>query len=142
MKTRLALTSALAASALLLTACADDEPAASDDPTPSATTATSDAPTPTEAPSDEPSATTPTEGSTSGAASDFVGDWATEDGSWVVHFREDGTYALDVDGNETSSGSYAFEGSTVTLTGADGNDQVGTVEGENIVFDFGTLIRS
>lgn len=140
MKTRLALTTVLATAALALSACADDEPETPSDSETSASpsaSATSAAPTetPTTAPA-SPSAETPT-----GVAADLVGDWADETGEWALHFKDDGTFTLDVDGNETTSGSFSVEGDVITLTGADGNDQTGRIVGEDLEFRFGTLVR-
>lgn len=140
MKTRLALTTVLATAALTLTACADDEPETPSDPETSATpteTATSAAPT-----TEEPTApASPTPDAPTGVAADLVGDWADEKNEWVLHFQDDGTFTLDVDGNETTSGSFSVEGDVVTLTGADGNDQTGRIVGEDLEFRFGTLVR-
>ncbi|WP_019145244.1 hypothetical protein [Aeromicrobium massiliense] len=140
MKTRLALTTVLAAAALTLSACADDEPETPSDPETSATpteSATSAAPT-TEEPTTPAS---PTPDAPTGVAADLVGDWADEKNEWVLHFQDDGTFTLDVDGNETTSGSFSVEGDVVTLTGADGNDQTGRIVGEDLEFRFGTLVR-
>ncbi|TCI97477.1 hypothetical protein [Aeromicrobium sp. IC_218] len=139
MKTRLALTTVLATAALTLSACADDEPETPSDPETSASpseSATSAAPTEEPTTPASPSAETPT-----GVAADLVGDWADETGEWALHFKDDGTFTLDVDGNETTSGSFSVEGDVVTLTGADGNDQTGRIVGEDLEFRFGTLVR-
>ncbi len=142
-KTRLALTTVLAAAALALSACADDEPETPSDPETSASpseSATSAAPT--EAPTESPtSPASPTPGAPTGVAADLVGDWSDEAGEWVLHFQDDGTFTLDVDGNETTSGSFSVEGDVITLTGADGNDQTGRIVGEDLEFRFGTLVR-
>lgn len=137
MKKRLALTTVLTVPVLLLAACGGD-----DEPTGSEPTEPTTSQEPTDSPSTEPTAEpTDTPDVPDTGAAELVGDWSDEAGEWVVHFEDDGTFTLDVDGVETTSGSYSRDGDTVLLTGADGNDQTGRIVGEDLVFDFGTLVR-
>lgn len=75
-------------------------------------------------------------------ATDLVGDWEDTDAKWTVHFRDDGTYVEDFQGVEDFRvGTYTLEGDTVTLEGADGNADEGTVKDETLEFKLGTLER-
>ena len=101
--------------------------------------------------SDEPTASETTSASspspvatnaTPEAAVDLVGDWEDPEEKWVVHFRDDGTYAEDYQGvKDFRVGEYTIDGDTVKLEGDDGNTDEGTVEGETLVFELGTLER-
>ena len=85
---------------------------------------------------------TPTTPEPSDAASELVGDWHDVDAKWVVHFHADGTYVEDFEGvTDFRVGTYAVDGSTVSLIGDDGNTDKGTIEGETLVFKLGTLTR-
>jgi hypothetical protein len=138
-KTRLALSTVLATAALTLAACGDDDTASPSDPE---TSASPSASAPSAEPTEQPtSPATPSAEAPTGIAAELVGDWADEKREWVLHFQDDGTFTLDVDGNETTSGSFSVDGDVVTLTGADGNDQTGTIVGEDLEFPFGTLVR-
>ncbi len=76
------------------------------------------------------------------AAADLVGDWEDPKEKWVVHFRDDGTYVEDYQGvKDFRVGEYTVDGDTVRLEGDDGNTDEGTVEGETLVFELGTLER-
>ncbi|MGH3474195.1 MAG: hypothetical protein ACRDOT_04695 [Aeromicrobium sp.] len=76
------------------------------------------------------------------AAVDLVGDWEDPDEKWTVHFRDDGTYVEDYQGvKDFRVGEYSIDGDTVKLEGDDGNTDEGTVDGETLVFDLGTLER-
>jgi len=140
---RVALTTVLATAALTHAACGNDDDATPSDPETS-TSASPSASAPSAEPTEEPATPAPVDPSAeppTGVAADLVGDWADEKGEWVLHFKDDGTFSLDVDGNETTSGSFSVDGDVVTLTGADGNDQTGTIVGEDLEFRFGTLVR-
>jgi hypothetical protein len=101
----------------------------SDDPTASETTSSS---------SPSPVATN----ATPEAAADLVGDWEDPKEKWVVHFRDDGTYVEDYQGvKDFRVGEYTVDGDAVKLEGDDGNTDEGTVEGDTLVFELGTLER-
>lgn len=101
------------------------------DPTPSETASTSAA-------SPSPVATK----AVPEAAADLVGDWEDPKEKWIVHFRDDGTYVEDYQGvKDFRVGEYSVDGDTVKLEGDDGNTDEGTVEGETLVFNLGTLER-
>jgi len=126
MKMRMAMaTLALVIGPFTLTACGVQESPAS--PTPSATTKTT------------PSPTTP---ATISSAEDLVGDWEDVDAKWTVHFKDDGTYVEDFEGiNGFRVGKFTIEGDEVALIGDDGNTDKGSVEGQSLKFNLGTLTR-
>lgn len=129
MNRRMTMVTAIVALALLgLGACGKgNDPA--DKPASSETTTTG-------------SPTTPTTEPTSDAASGLVGDWHDVEAKWVVHFHEDGTYVEDFEGvTDFRVGTYAVDGSKVSLIGDDGNTDTGKIEGETLVFKLGTLTR-
>lgn len=119
------------AACLVLTACGDDEPAPETSPTPSATA------------SAEPSDPSPTATSPSAlpeTASDLVGTWRDDTADWTAHFAADGTFTWDFQGNvDFLTGTYTLEDGVVTFSGLDGNDLVGQVTPDGLVFDLGTL---
>jgi hypothetical protein len=128
MNRRMTMVTAITSLALLgLGACGkSDDP--SDQPTARETTTTS--------------ATTPTTEPTSDTAASLVGDWHDVDAKWVVHFHDDGTYVEDFQGvTDFRVGTYAVEGSTVSLIGDDGNTDKGTITDDTLVFKLGTLTR-
>jgi glucose/arabinose dehydrogenase len=88
------------------------------------------------------SPTTPTSAPTKDAADELVGDWHDVAAKWVVHFHDDGTYVEDFEGvTDFRVGTYAVDGTSVSLIGDDGNTDKGTIEGETLVFKLGTLTR-
>jgi hypothetical protein len=91
----------------------------SDDPTASETTSSS---------SPSPVATN----ATPEAAADLVGDWEDPKEKWVVHFQGVKDFRV---------GEYTVDGDAVKLEGDDGNTDEGTVEGDTLVFELGTLER-
>ncbi len=118
------------AACLVLTACGDDEPAPETSSTPSAT-APAEPSDP--APSDTASALPET-------AADLVGTWRDDTADWTAHFAADGTFTWDFQGNvDFLTGTYTLEGGVVTFAGLDGNDLVGQVTPDGLVFDLGTL---
>ncbi len=122
----------IATAALLLAALAGcgTYTGSTDDATPSETASSS---TPS------PSATTDT---VPEEEADLVGDWEDPNEKWTVHFRDDGTYVEDYqDVKDFRVGEYTVDGDTVTLEGDDGNTDEGTIEGETLVFELGTLER-
>lgn len=76
-------------------------------------------------------------------AETIVGDWASNDAEWTVHFQSDGTFVEDFQGfNDFRVGRYTVEDDTVTLVGDDGNSDAGTIEdGPALKFKLGTLTR-
>lgn len=97
---------------------------------------------PKDSPTTSKTTTTPTTEPTPDAAAELVGDWHDVAAKWVVHFHEDGTYVEDFQGvKDFRVGTYAVDGSTVSLIGDDGNTDKGTIEGETLVFKLGTLTR-
>jgi major membrane immunogen (membrane-anchored lipoprotein) len=125
MNRRMTMVTAIASLALLSACGSSDDP--QDTPTTSETTTTGSPTTP------EP---------TIAAASDVVGDWHDVKAKWVVHFHDDGTFVEDFDGvTDFRVGTYAVDGSTVSLIGDDGNTDQGKIEGETLVFNLGTLTR-
>lgn len=130
MSKRLAPSVAAVALLLGLAACADPDDAGSSDtsPTPSATTSAAPSSTPSTAPT--------------AAADDLVGTWRSDEADWTVHFKADGTFSEDFEGNpDFRTGTYRVEGSTVTLEGGDGESSEGTRDGDSIAFRLGTLER-
>jgi hypothetical protein len=127
-KTRMSIaTAAIAGIIATLAGCGTDN-GGSDDPAASETTSSSPSPEATNA--------------TPQAAVDLVGDWEDPDEKWTVHFRADGTYVEDYQGvKDFRVGEYSISGDTVRLEGDDGNTDEGTVEGETLVFELGTLER-
>ena len=98
-------------------------------------------------PSETATASTPSPSATTdalpGEEADLVGDWEDPKEKWTVHFRDDGTYVEDYQGvKDFRMGEYTVDGDTVTLEGADGNTDEGTIEGETLVFKLGTLERA
>ena len=123
----------IATAALLLAALAGcgTYTGSTDDATPSETASSS---TPS------PSATTAT---LPEEEADLVGDWEDTQAEWTVHFRDDGTYVEDYQGvKDFRVGEYTVDGDTITLEGDDGNTDEGTIEGETLVFNLGTLQRA
>ncbi len=98
---------------------------------------------PTTAPSDTSSSpTAPATNAVPEEPADLVGDWEDPKEKWTVHFRDDGTFTEDYQGVEDFRvGEYAIDDGTVTLEGADGNADEGTIEGETLEFKLGTLER-
>ena len=96
-------------------------------------------------PSETASSSTPSPVATNAvpeAAADLVGDWEDPAEKWIVHFRDDGTYVEEYQGvKDFRVGEYSVDGDTVKLEGDDGNTDEGTVEGETLVFNLGTLER-
>lgn len=118
-------TFALVVGAFALTACGQ-----SDTPVTQPTQATT---TPAAAP------TTP---ANIALASDLVGDWQDVKAEWTVHFKDDGTYVEDFQGNDNFRvGKYDLVEGTVSLIGDDGNTDKGAVEGQSLAFKLGTLTR-
>lgn len=112
---------------LVLAACGEDEPSPQSSSTPSATASTEPAPT------DASSAVPET-------ASDLVGTWRDDTADWTARFAADGTFTWDYQGNtDFLTGTYTLEGGVVTFAGLDGNDLVGQVTPDGLVFDLGTL---
>jgi hypothetical protein len=97
-------------------------------------------------PSETASSSTPSPSATTDALpeeeADLVGDWEDPKEKWTVHFRDDGTYVEDYQGvKDFRVGEYTVDGDTVRLEGDDGNTDEGTIEGETLVFELGTLER-
>ncbi|MFT4189540.1 MAG: hypothetical protein QM621_13310 [Aeromicrobium sp.] len=117
----------LLAASPLLTACGSDETKdAEPSPSPSLTAATVE----------------PQQAAGPETAADLVGDWSDDAAQWTVHFHADGTFVEDFQGNEDfRSGTYTFTDGAVTLTGLEGDSTTGTVTGDGLVFDLGTLTR-
>jgi Agrobacterium tumefaciens protein Atu4866 len=97
-------------------------------------------------PSETASSSTPSPSATTDALpegeADVVGDWEDPKEKWTVHFRDDGTYVEDYQGvKDFRVGEYTVDGDTVRLEGDDGNTDEGTIEGETLVFELGTLER-
>jgi hypothetical protein len=93
-------------------------------------------------PTHEPTATAVPSG-TPTKASDLVGDWTDPKADWTVHFKADGTYVQDFQGvKEFLSGTYALQGDQVQLISGEGDADLGTVQGESLVFRLGTLTRA
>ena len=126
MKMRMAIaTFALLVGPFTLTACG-----AKDTPSEPTSTATSTA---------APAPTTP---ATISSAADLVGDWEDVDAQWTVHFKDDGTFVEDFEGiKDFRVGEYTVEGDEVSLVGGDGNTEKGSVEGQAVKFNLGTLTR-
>ena len=126
MKMRMAIaTFALVIGPLALTACGTK-----DTPSEPTSTATSTA---------APAPTTP---ATISSAADLVGDWEDVDAQWTVHFKDDGTFVEDFEGvKDFRVGEYTIEGDEVSLVGGDGNTEKGSVEGQTVKFNLGTLTR-
>ena len=127
MKMRMAIaTFALVVGAFTLSACADK----------SGTVAKPTAVVTTTA---EPTVST---SSVPATAADLVGDWQDVNAQWTVHFKDDGTYVEDFDGNiDFRVGKYAISEGVVSLIGDDGNTDKGAVEGQTLAFKLGTLTR-
>lgn len=128
MKMRMAIaTFALVIGPFTLTACGGkDTPS---EPNPTATSTATPTPTPT------PPATI-------SSAADLVGDWEDVDAKWTVHFKDDGTFVEDFEGvKDFRVGEYTVEGDEVSLVGGDGNTDKGSVEGQTVKFNLGTLTR-
>lgn len=134
MKMRMALaTSALVVGIFTLSGCSMPGSAKA---APAPTTPTVAA---TTTPATTPAATTP---STVSAAADLVGDWQDPKVPWVVHFKNDGTFAEDYQGlTDFRVGKYDVAGTTITLTGDDGASDKGAIQGKSLVFKLGTLTR-
>ena len=129
-KTRMSIATAAIASVLATLAGCGTYNGSTDDPTTSSETTSSSSPSPVAT------------NATPEAAVDLVGDWEDPDEKWIVHFRDDGTYVEDYQGvKDFRVGEYSIEGDTVKLEGDDGNTDEGTVEGETLVFELGTLER-
>jgi len=126
MKMRMAIaTFALLIGPFTLTACGTK-----DTPSEPTSTATSTA---------SPAPTTP---ATISSAADLVGDWEDVDAQWTVHFKDDGTFVEDFEGvKDFRVGEYTIEGDEVSLVGGDGNTEKGSVEGQTVKFNLGTLTR-
>jgi heat shock protein HslJ len=97
-------------------------------------------------PSETASSSTPSASATTDTLpeeeADLVGDWEDPKEKWTVHFRDDGTYVEDYQGvKDFRVGEYTVDGDTITLEGDDGNTDEGTIEGETLVFQLGTLER-
>ena len=76
-------------------------------------------------------------------AADLVGDWQDVNVQWTVHFKDDGTYVEDFEGNiDFRVGKYAISEGVVSLIGDDGNTDKGAVEGQTLAFKLGTLTRN
>lgn len=127
--------------AVVLTGCSGsdskDAPTKTSTPAPhsASTPATSPASTP-ESPSTTKPAGTPT------SATDLIGDWADPKADWTVHFKKDGTYVEDFEGNvDFQHGTYKIKGTTVSLVGGDGYTNKGAVKGDALKFRLGTLRR-
>lgn len=115
------------AACLVLTACGDDEATPDSSSTPSASAS-------------EPSATGSPSSELPQTAADLVGTWRDDTADWTAHFAADGTFTWDFQGNvDFLTGTYALEDGVVTFAGLDGNDLVGQVTPEGLVFDLGTL---
>lgn len=120
------------AACLVLTACGEDDAAPESSSTPSAT------------PSAEPTGTASTDSPSAlpETASDLVGTWRDDAADWTARFAADGTFTWDYQGNpDFLTGSYTLEDGVVTFAGLDGNDLVGQVTPDGLVFDLGTLTR-
>ena len=112
--------------AALLAGCGDDAGELESGPTASATK-----------PSPVPSVD-----SSSDASIALRGDWHDPAAQWVVHFEEDGSFTEDFEGMpDFRSGNYEVKGKTVRLIGGDGNTDEGTIQGDKLVFELGTLVR-
>ncbi|MEG9226333.1 hypothetical protein [Aeromicrobium sp. Sec7.5] len=131
-RTQIWTTGAALAACLVLTACGDDQPDPESSSTPSPTSsAESSDPAPTDTASALPE-----------TASDLVGTWRDDAADWTAYFEDDGTFTWDYQGNvDFLTGSYTLEDGVVTFAGLDGNDLVGQVTPEGLVFDLGTLTR-
>ncbi len=128
-KTRMSIATTAIATVLATLAGCGTYNGSTDEPTSSETTSSS---------SPSPVATN----ATPEAPVDLVGDWEDPEENWVVHFRDDGTYVEDYQGvKDFRVGEYSIDGDTVKLEGDDGNTDEGTVEGETLVFELGTLER-
>ncbi|MGA8987933.1 hypothetical protein [Aeromicrobium sp.] len=102
----------------------------------------SEAVSPATASTGSPSSTATETADPPAGAADLRGDWEDPKADWVVHFNDDGTYAEDYQGLENFRvGKYAVDGTTVSLIGDDGNTDKGTIKGETLVFNLGTLTR-
>ena len=126
MHRRVTLATAIAGVVLtLLAGCGSDSSGGSGDdvsPTPSATAS--------ESPDADP------------AAVALRGDWQIPSEDYVLHLGEDGTFVEDFQGVlGFRTGSYSVDGDTVSLIGADGNTDEGTVVDETLVFTLGTATR-
>ncbi len=121
------------AACLVLTACGEEGSEPDSTPSPSTTS------------SAEPGEPTPTASATSDipeTASDLVGTWRDDAADWTAHFQADGTFTWDFQGNvDFLTGTYTLQDGVVTFAGLDGNDLVGEVTPEGLVFDLGTLTR-
>lgn len=89
------------------------------------------------------SSTTPAPAtSTTAAAAGLVGDWHDKAAQWTVHFHDDGTFVEDFQGlTDFRVGRYRVNGDTISLIGDDGNTDQGTVQGDSLVFNLGTLTK-
>ena len=88
------------------------------------------------------SSATATPTSTTPAGVDVVGDWHDEAAQWTVHFHKDGTFVEDFQGlTDFRVGRYRLNGDTISLIGDDGNTDQGTVKGDSLVFNLGTLTK-
>lgn len=104
----------------------DAEPTATAAPSPTADSPTPDA---TVDPTPDPSA-------------DLVGTWRDDAADWTVRFGADGRFVVDYQGfADFLRGSWTTDGTTVTLTGDDGNTQVGRITAAGLEFDLGTLTK-
>ncbi|HPU12469.1 MAG TPA: hypothetical protein PLQ19_01600 [Aeromicrobium sp.] len=122
MSKRLAIAAIAAVSVVSLTGCARDDAPAASNPT-NSTAPTSSA-------------------SSSAAAVDVVGTWRDEEADWTVHFKPDGTFVEDYQGNKGfRNGQYVVTAKTVTLEGDDGESNEGTITNGTLVFRLGTLVR-
>lgn len=99
--------------------------------TPAATTAPTTAPT--------TSGATPPSIPT---AQDLVGDWESTKAEWVMHFKSDGTFVEDFQGNKDFRvGTYKVSGTEISLIGGDGNTDKGEIGSDSLKFRLGTLTR-
>ncbi len=126
MNLRMTLATSVAATILLaLSGCNDGGDDTSAGGTPSASGSAS--PTATESPD----------------TAALVGDWEDTEAQWTVHFNPDGTFVEDFQGIvDFRVGTYQVKDETVSLVGDDGNTTTGTISGDTLVFDLGTLTRS
>lgn len=136
MKKRMAMaTFALVVGPFTLGACSMPG-SSSADPTPAAPATT--APTSATTTPPTPATTAPTLSS----AKDLVGDWESTKTEWVMHFKSDGTFVEDFQGNKDFRvGTYKVSGTEVSLIGGDGNTDKGQIKGESLKFRLGTLTR-
>lgn len=75
---------------------------------------------------------------------DVAGTYFLDDGSteWTYHLTADGEYTLDVDGaKEITSGTFTLDGDTITFVEGESDGTTGTVDGETLVLDLGTLTK-